>query len=142
MKGSSLLDYTLPEICFEYLDRMKALCDEKGIELILMKAPTNSWGYYWYDEWDAQIVDYAAQNGVSYYNFIPQAEAMGIDWKTDTYDAGEHLNVYGAEKLTSYFGAILQREHGLIDHREDAELAAVWAEKVNQYYNERNGETE
>ena len=139
LKGQSLLDYTLPKICFEYLDRMKSLCDEKGIELILMKAPTNFWGYYWYDQWDAQIVDYAEQNNLRYYNFIPQAEEMGIDWKTDTYDAGAHLNVYGAEKLTSYFGAILQREHGLVDHREDAGLAAVWTEKVSQYYNERNG---
>ncbi len=139
MEGTPLSDYTLPELCFEYLERMRLLCEEKGIELILMKAPTNFWGYYWYDEWNTQIEEYAAKNGLSYYNFIPEAEEIGIDWSTDTYDAGAHLNVYGAEKLTSYFGAILQAEHGLSNHRADGELSAVWTEKVKLYYGERNG---
>lgn len=138
-EGRPLSDYTLPAICFEYLDRMKSLCDEKGIELILMKAPTNFWRYYWYGEWDAQICDYAEKNGLSYYNFIPLAEEMGLDWQTDTYDAGAHLNVYGAEKFTSYFGELLKEKHGLSDHREDGNLSAIWNEKVNIYYNERNG---
>ena len=142
MEGTPLTDPALPEICFEYLDRMRDLCEEKGIELILMKAPTNFWGYYWYDEWDEQIADYAQKNSVTYYNFIPLAEEMGIDWSRDTYDAGAHLNVYGAEKLTSYFGKLLAEQHGLEDHRMNAELSLIWSEKLTQYYNERNGETQ
>lgn len=142
MEGTPLTDPALPEICFEYLDRMRDLCEEKGIELILMKAPTNFWGYYWYDEWDEQIADYAQKNSVTYYNFIPMAEEMGIDWSRDTYDAGAHLNVYGAEKLTSYFGKLLAEQHGLEDHRTDAELSSIWSEKLSSYYNERNGETQ
>ena len=142
MEGTPLTDPALPEICFEYLDRMRDLCEEKGIELILMKAPTNFWGYYWYDEWDEQIADYAQKKGVTYYNFIPLAGEMGIDWSRDTYDAGAHLNVYGAEKLTSYFGKLLAEQHGLEDHRTDAELSLIWSEKLTQYYNERNGETQ
>ena len=134
-----LADPNLPPVCFEYLDRMKALCDEKGIELILIKAPTNFWRYHWYDEWEAQIVDYAADRSLTYYNFIPLASEIGLDWSTDTYDAGAHLNVYGAEKLTAYFGALLRDAHGLSDRRDDAQLSAVWAEKVALYYNERKG---
>lgn len=141
LKGTPLLDPTLPKICFDYLDRMRSLCAERGIELILIKAPTNFWGYYWYDEWEAQIVDYAAKNDLAYYNFIPLAEEMGIDWSTDTYDAGAHLNVYGAEKLTSYFGGILAERHGLQDGRGNEALAAAWQKKLTAYYNERNGET-
>ena len=142
--GRPLNDYTLPTVCFSYLDRMQTLCEEKGIELILVKAPTNMWKYYWYDQWDAQISDYAQEKGLTYYNFIPLADEMGIDWQTDTYDAGAHLNVCGAEKLTSYFGKLLKQNHGLADHREDEALAKVWADKVTAYYNEynkrRNGE--
>ena len=139
IEGNPLRDPALPTVCFEYLERMRMLCEEKGIELILIKAPTNFWGYYWYDEWNEQIESYAQKKGVTYYNFIPHAEEMGINWTTDTYDAGAHLNVFGAEKLTSYFGAILQRDHAIADHRGDAALAEVWAEKVSAYYNERNG---
>ena len=142
LEGRPLANYTLPEIGFEYLEKMRALCEEKGVEFILIKAPTNNWQYYWYDEWEAQIVAWANENGVDYYNFIPLAEEIGLDWSTDTYDAGVHLNVYGAEKLTSYFGKLLVEKYGFVDRRGDAELDTVWAEKVAIYQKERNGENQ
>ena len=141
-EGRPLADYTLPEVGFDYLEKMRALCEEKGVEFILIKAPTNNWKYYWYDEWEAQIVSWANEKGVDYYNFIPLDEEIGIDWNTDTYDGGVHLNVYGAEKLTSYFGKILTEEYGLTDRRGNAELDAIWAEKLTTYQKERNGESE
>ena len=136
--GKPLADYTLPATSMDYLERMRALCAEKGVELILIKAPTNDWKYYWYEEWDAQICDYAEEHGLSYYNFIPLCEEIGIDWETDTYDVGVHLNVYGAEKLTAYFGRLLAEEHGLADRRVQADYAEVWETKVKEYYDERN----
>lgn len=139
-EGRPLADYTLPEVGFEYLEKMRALCEEKGVEFILIKAPTNNWKYYWYDEWEEQIVAWANEKDVDYYNFIPLDEEIGIDWSTDTYDGGVHLNVFGAEKLTSYFGDILVQKYGLSDRRGEAELDALWAEKLAIYQKERNGE--
>ena len=136
----ALLDTALPSRAIKYLDKMVALCKEKGIELILVKAPTNSIRYYWYPEWDAQMVDYAAANGIAYYSMVGLDDEIGLDWSTDTYDKGLHLNVYGAEKLTSYFGKILAENHSMPDHRTDAELSAIWEERITAYYNERNGE--
>lgn len=140
--GNELFDYTLPAESMEYLEKMRVLCEENGIELLLIKAPTNSWGYYWYDEWEEQIESYAAKKGLSYYNFIEAEADIGLDWSTDTYDAGVHLNVYGAEKLTSYFGALLAERHGMVDRRGDEALCAVWNEKLTRYYAERNGSKE
>lgn len=142
LEGRPLANYTLPEIGFEYLEKMRVLCEEKGVEFILIKAPTNNWKYYWYDEWEAQIVSWANEKGVDYYNFIPLDEEIGLDWSTDTYDGGVHLNVYGAEKLTSYFGKILAEKYGLTDRRGDAKLDAVWANKIAIYQKERNGESQ
>ena len=50
-----------------------------------MKAPT----IYpvWYDEWEEQIKDYAAQKDLPYYNFLESIQESGIDLTTDTYDA-------------------------------------------------------
>ncbi len=141
-EGQPLSDYTLPATSMEYLEKMRLLCEKKGIELILIKAPTNTWHYYWYDEWEEQIRAYAEKNELSYYNFIGMEEELGIDWSTDTYDAGAHLNVYGAEKLTAYFGRILATEHEIADRRSDAELSTLWQEKLAAYYKERNGETQ
>ena len=128
----------LPERSMVYLERMRALCEERGIELVLIKAPTNDWKYHWHDEWNAEIEAYAAEHGLRYYNFVDKTDEIGIDWSTDTYDMGVHLNVYGAEKLTSYFGEILREELKLEDRRADAELASVWQEKLDRYYAERN----
>ena len=129
-----LFDPNLPATAMDYLDRMRKLCEEKGIELILVKAPTNFWRYHWYDEWDQQITDYAGQHGLAYYNLIPKSAEIGLDMSTDTYDAGAHLNVYGAEKLTRYFGVILRGSHAIPDGRTDAAASAVWQERVEAYY--------
>ena len=132
-----ILDETLPETAMDYLEKMRVLCEENGVELILMKAPTNSWAYWWYDGWEAQIVDYAEEKQVSYYNFIPLCDEIGIDWTTDTYDEGVHLNVYGAEKLSRYFGNILAKDHAISDRRSDAEQAARWDSRLCSYYEQK-----
>ncbi len=130
---SPLLDEKLPKTAMAYLDRMTALCREKGIEFILIKAPTNYFRYHWYDEWDAQIKAYAAENGLSYYNFMHVKDEIGLDMSVDTYDAGIHLNVYGAEKLTRYFGAILRDSHAIPDRRGDSKACDVWSDRVVSY---------
>ncbi|MDD5017443.1 MAG: SGNH/GDSL hydrolase family protein, partial [Eubacteriales bacterium] len=127
-----LADDSFSDVCYEYLDRMTALCKENGIALILIKSP--SIYPYWYDEWDEQIVDYAEKNGLTYINFLDLMDECGIDMRTDTYDSGLHLNLAGAEKLSTYFGNILRERYGLEDHRGDAALAEVWSEKVDFYY--------
>lgn len=134
-----LEDPDLPATAMEYLDRMRALCAEKGVEFVLIKAPTNDWKYHWYDEWDARITEYAREHGLHYYNFIGLDEKIGIDWQTDTYDVGVHLNVYGAEKLTAYFGEILTRDFGLESRKGEPALVGIWQSKLAAYYAERNG---
>lgn len=123
----------LPDSSLEYLDKMRELCRENGAELVLIKAPTNSRGYWWYDEWEEQIVEYSEQNGLDYYNFIPYADAMGIDWQNDTYDGGLHLNVYGAEKFTKYFGEILASEYGLVSRKNEASTLTRWNTYLEEY---------
>lgn len=124
----------------EYLDRIVALCREKGIELILVKSPC----LYpaWYEEWDAWLGDYAQKNGVAYINAIPLMEEMDIDLNTDTYDGGIHLNVYGAEKYTRWLGAYLS-ERGLIeDQRLDPIVAARYSDLGRRYEQEKQTRSE
>lgn len=133
-----LLSYDFSQTSIDYLDKMKALCDENGIELILVKAPTNSWNYYWYDECEEQVQAYVQKTGLKYYNLIEKEDEIGIDWNVDTYDEGFHLNVYGAEKTTDYFGKILAEQHQIADRRnDDSELASKWSERVKIYYDRK-----
>lgn len=128
-----LLKYDFSQNSLDYLDKMKELCDNNGVELILVKAPTNSWNYYWYDEYEEQIQAYVQKTGLKYYNLIEKEKEIGIDWNVDTYDKGFHLNVYGAEKTTEYFGKILIEQHQIENKKEDVELAKEWTERMKIY---------
>ena len=125
-------DYAIGDTCWEYLDRLRLLCEENGARLLLIKSP-GQWPYL-YEEWDRQISGYAEKYGLDYINMLPLTEEIGIDWSRDTYDAGLHLNVYGAEKLGLWLGELLTEEYGVPDRRNDTEIAAVWAEKSEAYH--------
>ena len=126
-----LVDYSFGENCWEYLDKMRLLCEEKGTQLVLIKAPSLS--PVWWEQWDEQIEEYAQMHDLLYINLLDHQEQIGIDWSKDTYDTGLHLNVYGAEKLSVYFGQMLKDECGLEDHRNDEAISALWQEKVKIY---------
>lgn len=126
-----LSSYELDEFPMSYLDRMRELCEANNIELILMKAP--SLYPHWYEEWENQILDYAKQHNLCYYNFLAEANTIGLDFSTDTYDAGLHLNLSGAEKLATYFGKILQEEHHIPDRRNDKIYVDTWEKNVAFY---------
>lgn len=127
-----LPDYAFGEMAWEYLDKITQLCEDNGIQLVLFKAP--SLVPHWYNEWDAQIVDYAQQHGLAYLNALDVQDEIGLDYTQDTYDAGLHLNRQGAEKMARYLGGYLQQNcPALEDRRGDAALDADWAAKTAQY---------
>lgn len=101
-------DYTFPEKCMEYLNKIKKLCKDNEIKLILVKSP--SLYPHWYQEWDNQVVNYCEKYDITYINLLHVSEAIGLDWEVDTFDGGLHLNASGAEKNTRYFGKYLQEE--------------------------------
>ena len=109
------------------------------MQLVLIKAPTLS--PVWWEQWDAQVEEYAREHELLYINLIDYIDEIGIDWNTDTYDTGLHLNVYGAEKLSRFFGKILTEQCGVEDRRSQEAICAQWAEKV-RVYNERKAALE
>lgn len=126
-----LADYAFSEKNYEYLDRMRKLCEKEGIQFILMKAP--SLYPAWHEEWEQQIADYASANDLLYMNCLNDIQNIGLDFQEDTYDGGLHLNLYGAEKLSVYLGKILKEACGLLDRREEKDTAALWDEKISFY---------
>ena len=115
----------------EYLDKMRALCQEKGIQLILIKAP--SLAPEWYDSQNSQIVEYAQKHNLPYINFYELLDETGIDYETDTYDGGLHMNLDGARKLSKYLGNVLVSEYGIEDYRNDTAISDVYKEKYQFY---------
>lgn len=128
-------DYRFGKNSYYYLDKMVELCEEKEIQLILIKAP--SLYPHWYEQWEVQMEEYAEAHGLLYYNFLECIDEIGLDFQTDTYDAGLHLNLSGAEKMSAYFGRILTEETAVEDRRNEAELERRWQEKLAAYEEEK-----
>jgi len=125
-------NYQFEEKAYYYLERMVELTREHDIDLILIKAP-NLYPY-WFEEWDEQIIAFAEENDLLYINFLDHIDEIGLDWDKHTFNAGSHLNVFGAELMSKYFGKILQDEYALQDRRSETETAENWNKMAEQYH--------
>ncbi len=103
-----LVDYELSETAMNYLEKLRVQCEENGIKLILVKSP--SMYPYWYEEWEEQVEAYAEEYNLTYVNLLNNIEEIGLNFSTDTFDGGLHLNAKGAYKNTEYFGKIILEE--------------------------------
>jgi hypothetical protein len=125
-------NYQFGDNAYSYLERMVQLARDNGIELVLVKAPVLY--PYWYEQWDEQIIAFAEENNLLYINFLEYIDDIGLDFSTDTFNAGLHLNVYGAELLSRYFGEILRERLNLPDRRTEPEAVAQWDEMAERYH--------
>ncbi len=136
-EGKPLGNYNFGDNAWDYMDRIVKLCRDNDVQLLLVKAP--SLYPFWYPQWEEQVEEYAAANHLEYINFLELTEETGLDFQTDTYDAGLHLNLSGADKISDYFGGLLAKgnpEYGreaMPDRRGEPELSSRWEEKIKAY---------
>ena len=111
-----------------YLDKLTALCAEKGIALMFITVPTNNWNRSRHDGMQA----YADEKGLPYLDFNMPENDPGINWATDTVDAGIHLNLLGAQRTTEALGQYLLANFDLPDHRGQSGFAD-WDDAAAEY---------
>lgn len=111
------------------LDEVVRICKEQDIQLHLVEIPNKTrWTYSKYNT----ICDYAKKHGVPFTDFTQEEKSIGLDWTNDTKDQGDHLNRYGAIKMSNYLGKMLIEKYDLPDRRND-EQYAFWKEDFEQY---------
>lgn len=106
---------TLPKSSLEYLEKIKKLCDDNNIKLVLIGNPSKiSWNYSKVltisriaKDYDLEFIDMNTDNPTN------------INWLMDTKDKGKHLNYKGAKKVSKYIGNYLKETNLLEDHRND-----------------------
>ena len=54
------------------------------------------------------LEEYARDYSLDYIDMNLQLKDIGIDWKTDSFDGGDHLNLCGAEKVTDYIAKYIK----------------------------------
>jgi len=114
----------LSEKELSYFHKIRTLCEEEGVKLLLVKTPCNP-------DADLQkhlnsVAKLAEEHGLQYIDFNHYYNEIGLDLNTDFYDK-THLNYKGAEKFTRYFAT-------LFDKQESPQNTADWNKDLQQYH--------
>lgn len=117
----------IPEKNIVYLNKMKELCEENDIEFVLLELPSpDSWNY----EKHNSIEKYAKKNDLRFLDL--NVIDIDIDWEKDTSDGGDHLNIFGAMKVSDYLSYYLKSNFQL-ENRKENEDYSHWNEHLKKY---------
>lgn len=118
----------LSEPNVQYFEKIKELCQDNGIELLLVKIPDTynpvTYGTAWTVQRHEKVAAFAAEHGVPFLDLLYDVDT-GIDWGNDSYDGGIHANIRGAQKVSAYLGAYLQETYQLPSLSEPSYDAAL-----------------
>ena len=107
------------------------LCKENNITLIFYKNPDKDWDMERYNT----VKDMADKNGIPYidFNLKKYADEIGFKYSSDSQFLN-HLNIYGAEKVTNYLGKYIKDNYdlGFTDKRTE-EGHEELKEKYDEY---------
>lgn len=95
----------------ELLVKMQDLCKKHNAQFVLVKIPSVKLPQQYYGAWTKYRSEaakkLAKQINVEYVDLLYDYD-IGVDWETDTFDAGIHLNYFGAKKATRFFEKYLE----------------------------------
>lgn len=114
----------------DYLDRIIKLCDYNGISFVLISMPHASWNFQKHQAL-SQTAEFYKVPFIDY-NLQENRRVIQFNSKYDYYDAGDHLNIYGAEKVSRHLGAYLHEHYNLKDKRSDPYYNA-WNNDLKYY---------
>ena len=118
----------------EWLEDLIALAEEHGskIEFIMIPFPPVS-------SYEQKILNATEvmmkERQYPYTNYNNMLDELGIDFLKDFADP-EHMNVYGAEKMTTFLGEDIVKKYDLPDHRGD-ERYWQWEDDLKWYENSK-----
>ena len=104
-------------------------CREIGATPVIVAVPAT---LEWSRPRHNAIQAYADEMGVDFIDMNTEPDLIEIDWQIDSRDAGGHLNLYGATKVSDRLGQILSERYGAPDHREDPAYSA-WFDSLEVY---------
>lgn len=112
-----------------WVNRIADLCREKEIQLLLVGVPApKNWDYKRHNGVNA----YAEKRGIPYLDLNLSDSELRMDWSRDSKDEGDHLNAFGAIKVSRYLGEYLKTNYELPDRRKDKEYGD-WDEDLARY---------
>ena len=125
--------FIMDEKTTDYMGKIKTLCEEKGVDLMVVKLPSDMWNVTY-----AGIVGrWAEANDVTFLDLTQKQlqRQMHFDKETSYFD-GNHMNRIGAETVSSYLGNYLTQHYQFDAHSQEIEDA--WEADYETYESYRN----
>lgn len=130
----------VPEENLEYLLKIKEICDEAGVELLLTKIPSVQDPEQYNSAWTVQRSEYiknlCSEYQIEFLDLLYDEIEYMFDINTDFYDGGYHFNIRGATKVSDFFGQYLKTHYGIIskDNTQFSEKISLYDEKKEQAF--------
>lgn len=106
----------------EWVLKIKQLCDANDIQLLAVKVPSvyapASYSSAWTIEKYNRTRMLCEEYGIVYYDLLYDAD-ISFDQEKDSRDAGKHLNLYGAQKVSANLGNYLKEHYDLSEERNE-----------------------
>lgn len=119
----------IPKNSMKYLHKIKKYCDEKNIKLLFVNFPSP---YSWNLAKHNGIEEFATKNNINYIDYNMTPERINFDFSKDFRDNGNHLNIYGARKVTLDIAKELEKLETLKDYRN---VNTRWNKDLERYLN-------
>lgn len=118
------------EDCKRTLKEIAKFCEKKGAELVLLHIPNTQ---TWRPDCHNAVAMLADELELKYIDLNYMPEEVPIDWSADTFDGGDHLNYFGAKKVTTFLGNYLTEKNLFEDKRSDSRYQ-IWNEEQEKFY--------
>lgn len=120
---------SIPMVNRILVEQIQQLCEANGAKLLLLSTPsTVNWNYQRHNGIQALAEDL----GIEYIDLNTMPQEVPIDWSTDTYDRGDHLNYSGCEKVSQFISKYLAGTQMFSDRRGDSQYAS-WNTLLQDY---------
>lgn len=114
--------------CTDAVLKMKKLCEEKGIDFLLVRVPSLQWS----PEASKIVQKFAEDKEIPFLDMNLNQKEVGIDWTKDSHDGGQHVNLLGCEKVSSYLGEYLKDNYNF-ETQLSGENRRFWDESASKF---------
>lgn len=116
-----------------YFKKIYNLCKKNNCNVVLLNMPQgNAWNKIKHNF----VAKLAKEYNIKYYDFDMNLNKWlpNFSWKTDTRDAGRHLNYSGAKKVTGLMEKYMVEDLGFKPSKVSESVRKQWNRDVNDFY--------
>lgn len=118
------------DISRKYFKKIKQLCEDEGIELLLVNSPNH---FRWKEEQLKTLREFVKEEGVEFIDFF--SKDLIEDYKLyDISNDSGRLNIYGMTKYTKYLSQYLVDNYKLEKKELSAQNMKMWDDSVEKFY--------